>query len=288
MFDENLNVVSAEEMALSIESWEALEQCAADSGFTSKTRFLAAIANNPALLEKISLHFRAKTVDYGNLFDTPVVRPVKPVTEVLTFIHIDGDTIQARHDEKNDDWFEVVKPLDYQWNRPFWEREINEATNGTAIDRAAELGHKLLAAGFCVVFPNPEIRDIAITGTYQPEQTRWIKMVVSGKNKNHFFIRWSRGDDMYNEASKLSGARYSKPGIAVPPEHVDEVLGFADIHGFQFTESAQGLVARCQTWRESGMVVDITAIADTEPDNETDEVENIEYGIADELIDEPV
>ena len=67
--------------------------------------------------------------------------------------------------EKNDKFREIVKNLNFKWNDTVWERKLSELT-GSYIDRAAELGNKLLNAGFTICILDEEIKDKAINGTY--------------------------------------------------------------------------------------------------------------------------
>jgi hypothetical protein len=288
MFDQDLNIIIKQDVTLTSDQWDTLQKLAQAAQLPSIPKLMAAIANNPPLIEKMAANLMAKSIDYGDIFNTPVVRPMKPVSETLSFIETRGDTIAVRHGEKDETWLNVVKPLGYHWDRPFWTRTI-KVINGNVIDRAAELGHKLLVAGFCVVFPNPTIRDKAIAGDYLPEQRRWIMARTGGDYKNHFYIHWERGEDCYDLANQITGAMYSKPGILVSPEYFDEVLDFANVHEFSLTEAAQELVKQCKAWRESAMVVDLSEIGnqiDSEPNIDLSAFDEVE--IPDELIDDPL
>lgn len=288
MFDQDLNIIINQEVPLTSDQWDSLQKLAQAAQLPSVPKLMAAIANNPTLIEKIAVSLMAKSIDYGGIFNTPVVRPMEPVSETLSFIEVAGDTITVRYDEKNDVWLNTVKALDYYWDRPFWTRTV-KTINGKVTDRAAELGYKLLKAGFCVVFPNPTIRDKAISGDYESEHRRWVLARTNDDYKNHFYIHWARGEDCYAPAKQITGAIYNQPGILVPPEYFDEVLDFANMHGFRLTEAAQELAERCKAWRESAMVVSFDEEAESLIELDSIDLSSFdEVEIPDELIDEPL
>ncbi|MDD4422527.1 MAG: hypothetical protein PHD46_05785, partial [Eubacteriales bacterium] len=75
------------------------------------------------------------------------VRPEKTVTETVAEISISNDTVKVHFLEKRDDFREAVKGLKFSWVDGHWKRKIKNK-NGTPEDRAAEVGHHLLAKGF--------------------------------------------------------------------------------------------------------------------------------------------
>jgi hypothetical protein len=63
---------------------------------------------------------------------------------------------------------DIVKALDYSWQRPYWTRTIPQAQHH---NRAAELAHTLLAAGYCVKGPR-EVMETAVAQAFEPEPVR--------------------------------------------------------------------------------------------------------------------
>lgn len=156
--------------------------------------------------------------------------------------------------EKNDDFIEVVKGLRYKW-KGVWKREINQLT-GTAIDRAAELGNKLLNAGFPISILDADTRRRAIEANYEPECDRWVLHRVGGDYKGYLAITWyDKDDNLYDKARRLSGSKWSNPSVIVPAEHWQEVEEFADMMGFQFSESARQRIEEVKAIRENAMTV---------------------------------
>lgn len=221
-----------------------------------------------------------------------IISPSKPVTKIVARINInsDGNIVYVYFPEKRDDFRALMKSLGYIWQYPYWQREIKSWT-GDVLDRAAELGHHLLANNFCVSFPSEEVQDLALSASYEPEYKRWVLARTKGRYEGWFALWWRRSENCYSEAMKLSGAHYSKPCVVVPPEQFEEVLDFAEIHGFQFSEKALELLEKAQSWQETAMIVSIPEIKSVKPTNgkikrpelEPDEDLEIDAELADDL-----
>lgn len=137
---------------------------------------------------------------------------------------------------KNDLFREIIKSFKFQWNGEAWYRKLNEFT-GTASDRAAELGNKLLSEGFAVLFFDDTSKDKAIEGTYDPEIERWVKW---NQEYNKFRLCWPRSNDrLYKLSKKLPGARWRNAAMEVSIEFYKEVLDFAETMGFAISEKSR-------------------------------------------------
>jgi hypothetical protein len=192
------------------------------------------------------------------------VRPENPVTETVAEIRIQGNVVEVSFPERRDDFREIVKrKLNMEWMRgsQSWQRTISLA-DGTPADRAAEAGHRLLAAGFCIRIYDPELRKKAIDGNYEPESTRWIFRRTGGDYDGWFSLSWNRGEDYYGVAKRLPGSRWDKPNVVVPPEQFEEVLDFADMYGFSLSPGAEELVAQARQIKERALVADVEASDD--------------------------
>ena len=178
----------------------------------------------------------------GCKFDVPAKITVKE-TEVSTIF------------EKNEKFREVVKSLGYEWSGTNWVKEIREAT-GTAAERAAELGNKLLNAGFPISILDEEIRKNAINAVYEPEHTRWIYRCANGKYEDWFAITWEEDNEkLYQDARHITGSRWSKPSVVVKPEYFTQVEDFANLYGFRFTQAAQKLLDKAKMARDTAVTV---------------------------------
>ncbi|MHB8171199.1 MAG: hypothetical protein ACYDG6_06620 [Thermincolia bacterium] len=187
------------------------------------------------------------------------VRPEKPKTETPTEIRMVGDTLEIKFPEKRDDFREVMKEkLDMKWSGVSWQRQII-AKNGTLADRAAEAGHRLLAAGFVIRIFDTEIRQKAVRGEYASESTRWIQKRNNGEYAGWLAISWGREEDFYNAAKRISGARWSKPSVVVPPANFEEVLDFAKMYDFKVSELAQEAIEQARRMRDATLTVRVDA-----------------------------
>ena len=138
--------------------------------------------------------------------------------------------------ERNESFIKLVKDYKYQWNGSTWYREINEMT-GSYEDRAAEIGHVLLMNGFCISIHNESIKEKAIHGKYEKEQTRWID---SKSDSSLLTIRWNGwNDDLYTKAKKIKGSTWESPSIVADVSHWRTIEEFAFENGFWFTKAAQ-------------------------------------------------
>lgn len=139
---------------------------------------------------------------------------------------------------KNEEFRELVKSLGYTWGDGYWYRKITKR-NGPADDRAAELGNKLLNAGFPITLTDDIIRQNAVSGNYQKEQKRWIAIYTEGTYKGWFSIDWNgRDENLYNVARKLPGSRWNSPNVAVKVNYWKEVQDFAELYGFKLSAGA--------------------------------------------------
>lgn len=227
---------------------------------------LQRIADHPALPEII-----AATLNNPPGAVTPTaapaavaVRPPKPVSETLAWIGINGLDISVYFPEKNEAFKDVVKALGYHWNSPRWSRQLTERS-GSPAERAAELGHRLLADGFCVVIADPAIRGAAIRGEYAPEQRRWVLAIAKGEYAGWLALTWPYGENLFDRAMEITGAKYDKPHVVVPSDHFDQVEDFARLFGFQISEKAQAVIDAAKQFRANALVVEVPAPAKPTP-----------------------
>lgn len=181
------------------------------------------------------------------------VRPETTITETVAEITIKEDSIEIHFPEKREDFRELVRfKLGYSWdkNKARWIRRIG-IKSGSAQDRAAEAGNKLLAAGFPIRIFDPDIRFRAISGQYEPECHRWIMKRTDNQYAGWFSISWPRGEGFFKAAKKLPGSKYDKPDIVVPAEQFEQVLDFAEMYEFNLSPGAQELADTAHKLRDS-------------------------------------
>lgn len=195
------------------------------------------------------------------------IRPEKPITETVAEIHILEKSIEIIFPEKREDFRQLVRfSLGYSWDKEKsrWIKTLSSKT-GSAHDRAAELGNKLLAAGFPVRIFDVDIRAKAIAGQYETECHRWIMKRIKGIYAGWFSISWPREEDFYKAAKKLPGSRYDKPEIVVPAEQFEQVLDFAEMYGFKLSPGAQEAAEAARKIKDAALTAHIEEREDVRP-----------------------
>jgi hypothetical protein len=152
-------------------------------------------------------------------------------------IQVTDQSVSAKY-RKDDDFRDLVKDLGYTWDsKTFaWSMQIGART-GTAIERAAELGNKLLNAGFAIRIQDANTLRDAVEGNYKPMAHRWVAML-----RDQFFITWAKSDDLYKTARSLPTAKYHAPGVLVRETEYEAVADFAQAYDFKLTAGAQELM----------------------------------------------
>ncbi len=155
-------------------------------------------------------------------------------------IKFNEDNISATY-EKNYDFRDIVKDLGYKWGNGCWIKKIKE-TSGLYKDRVAELGNKLLNAGFSVLILDEEARKKAVNADYEVECTRWI---YRRKGTTKLALNWKeRNENLYNAARKLPGSKWDSPSVIVDVSHFKEIEEFAELYGFKFTVTAREYIEK--------------------------------------------
>lgn len=165
---------------------------------------------------------------------------------------------------KDTDFIGIVKELGYQWDG-VWHKDISEYT-GTMEDRAAELGNKLLNAGFTVQFPNSESKEKSISADFIPENDRWVKFNTKTEKLT---LTWKkRSDALYEAAKKLPSAKWSSGSMKVNTEFYREVLDFAETMGFSISIAAK---EKIEEYKQKETGFDIATVAVKNQENVSDE-----------------
>lgn len=188
------------------------------------------------------------------------IRPSEPTISLVTEIRIKEAVVTAKLPQKDDGFNKIVKQLKYKWTGTVWQREMSIRT-GSPLDRAAELGIRLLAAGYPVRVYREDLQDQILAGSFEAESTRWVMKNTSDTGKISLVVKWNREDgDFYAAAKRLPGAKWkSGSGMLVPKEAFREVRGFAEAYGFSISPGARDLMEDARQIFEAAMVADITA-----------------------------
>jgi len=257
-----------------------------ENSYSGIARLMWNIYDKLVMERKAEERLRAKGFE-PNTAPEPPIRPEKVKTESIAEILIDCDALRIRFPEFREDFRKVVKEkLRMSWENGYWERKIGYR-NGRIQDRAAEAALRLLAEGFIVRINDPEVREKAISGEYEPEHTRWIVALKDGR----LGISWDRErEDFYSVARRLPGSAWANPYVAVRPEHFEEVIDFADRYDFRITPAAIRSIDAAREEKDRALLVNVQkpedhgrVIASTEPPK-LDAPEDV--GIDEELRDD--
>ncbi len=250
---ERINQIDAERIKIGME----LAAQKASASWWIDTRFDSVGSIVGALIKEAEIERTTPPAEVVEAnIQNAILRPTEAVTESVAIITpIDGK-IWLDLPERNDRFREAVKAMGYKWNGRVWARNIVKR-NGSIEDRAAEAGHRLLAEGFIVRIDDELVREKAISGEYQPEQTRWIFARIKDDYEGWFAVHWGRKDDLYGVAKRLPGSRWDRPFVVVPPEQFEQVLDFAETHGFSLTEKAQEVADQAMAAKEAALIVDV-------------------------------
>ena len=194
-----------------------------------------------------------------------VVFPEEAVSEIPVVILVTETDVKIKS-EKNDTIIKLVKERGYHWDywNKTWVKQITART-GTATERAAEIGNKLLNAGFPILIEDPQIRDKAINGIYEPEHTRWICLIAKGKHEGKLRITWAgKDDELYQKARSLPRSRWDK-GVVVEVQYYKEIEDFAELYGFRFSPGARAKIDEYKEQLRNAIRVKPVKIDDVKP-----------------------
>ena len=181
-----------------------------------------------------------------------LLSPERPRTKSIGRVWIDRPMVAAKFPEKDDTWRATCKRLLYGWEYNRWQRTFADDVDLT--QRAAELAHRLLLAGFIVEAPDA-VAELVVAASYTPESFRHVKRYVAGEYADWFCITWARNEDLYGLATRLPGAHWDGRAVVVSREWYEEVLDFAEAHGFAVSAAAHNLAEMARQERERTIVI---------------------------------
>jgi hypothetical protein len=186
-----------------------------------------------------------------------LLRPPTPLTESVALVGYKGDLIHAYLPEKRADFKQAVNNREcfWNWGSRRYERIVDDFA-GPASDRAAELGHVLLTAGFCVELAD-DLGQMILTASYQPEKRRIIGRSANTKYKGWLTIRWPHDEDFWKSAWALPGTRYDKPFVVVPSDQYEAVLDFVERFDFWISPAAQKIIDAAIARKRAALIVEV-------------------------------
>jgi len=214
---------------------------------------LRQIAARPDLMDHI-----AAVLEKPVVMDAAPLKllPVKQVSDDAALIISSGKMIATALSAPEQAFIDAVRALGYRWDNGQWQRTIRPRAE-PLMDRAVELGVHILAAGFPVIVRSQELYDRIAASDYAPEIRTWVEERTTGKFAGWFCISWPRDDERYYRAVRLINGSRIYPGSAlIPRERFDEVLDFADSHGFSVSDGARALAEKARHERAALLVVE--------------------------------
>lgn len=181
---------------------------------------------------------------------------VEPKSDVIAEVAYVGTEMRVHFAEMNEQFRLLIRAIGFTWQKlgGYWGRTLDFRA-GDPTDRVAEVAHRVIDAGFMVRVHDDVARAKAISGDFAPEQTRWVSISRGGKYDGWLRITWSREDDCYAAAKRINGACYGNGGVYCPPESIEEVMDFAERHGFSVSKSPREILERRRAELAQGVVI---------------------------------
>lgn len=243
---------------------------------------LTAIADNAAMLDGIAAALAGEPANAAA--GERVISPPEPICFEPAKIDVAGNTVRTWLPHREERFVNIVYSMGYRWIGAAWQQSFAQWQH-PVIDRAVELAVLLLNAGFIIQPPADLVKRIE-AGNYTPLPACWVKRRTKGRCKDWFEITWPEsGTDFYRQVALIRGAKvYPNVGL-VPKRLFDEVLDFAQTHGFAVSSGALNLADEAKVERDATLFA-CPAI----PANKTAPAAPaaIVEGILDELADEPL
>lgn len=192
-----------------------------------------------------------------------VIPTGEAASQCVAEVSLHARCVRVTFPAKNDKFRFAIKALGYRWSSDHWEKPLGLRT-GDPVDRAAEVAHRLVAAGFIVTVHNEEARARAIAGQFKPEQLRWIINVADGRYRGWCIIMWPQSDDLYNAARSLPGSRVRRGNAMIPPGSIESTMEFAERYGFSVSDGVHDLLSAHRDALERGAVL-TTVMQQPEP-----------------------
>ena len=197
-----------------------------------------------------------------------ILRPPAPISASIGRVAVAGPAITARYPEKHDTWRTICRDCSLRWSDGRWLRILPHSTPESTVNhRAAELVHRLLLANFIVEAPDA-IAAMATHATYTPESRRNVRTYTAGEYANWFTFTWMKTEDgnkLYNLVTRLPGAHWDGRCVVVSREHYEEVIDFAQTHGFRLSEGARQLAGLAEAEIAGALLVEPLPIAESAP-----------------------
>lgn len=193
------------------------------------------------------------------VIDEVAVKPAEPVTTEVVEVVVGQKRVTAKLPEKREDFRALVKALGYRWDGDVrvWALALGPSL-GSPEDRAAELMHRLLDAGFIVACQRAEVREKAMAASYEPAYPRWIAWMKSGRFEGWCQVILRDSLDLEEDLERLGAkADFYQGGVwYVRPGHYAALRDLAEIHGLRLTPGADKALTKAQRDDEARLLAE--------------------------------
>lgn len=180
------------------------------------------------------------------------IRPEEPRTETVAEISISQGTIYVDFPEKRESFRACMRKLWFNWSGSRWQRTPGKLA-GAVEDRVAETAAYLLDLNYIVRVYDEDIRRKVLDRSFDKEQRCWV---ICRPDTKGFGIYWPKDADFWDKAKRLPGSRWDgdKHQMLVPAEQYEQVLDFAEVHGFGVSAEAKSLAEESAKIREAALI----------------------------------
>lgn len=229
-----------------------------DAGWWIDSRHAGIAMLVPELIDEVMDRLQSAPTQ-EEVIDEVAVKPADPVTVEVVEVAVNRRRIAAKLSFKRDDFRAVVKGLGYRWDPEgrVWTLPLGPCL-GVPEDRGAELMHRLLDAGFIVSCQRAEVREKALSASYEPIYPRWISRVSRGHFKGWCQVILRDGLDLADDLERL-GARvdfYQEGVWYVRPGHYAALRDLSEVHGLRVTPAAEQALAQAQRADEARLLAE--------------------------------
>ena len=138
---------------------------------------------------------------------------------------------------------DVLRPLGFASRDGRYARRVDECAGGL-LERAAEAGEALLAAGYTLTLPDESLRDLIAQGNYEPEKRYWVR--TSGRSD---VLRLSYPHDpTLHRYVCMAGGRWNGKYVEFPISCADRLDDLMRLYGFSVTAEAE---KRIRLWKQA-------------------------------------
>jgi hypothetical protein len=211
----------------------------------NRGNLLSEIAKTEKMLKPNHLKSKSEIEIEMQVKEEATIYPKEPATNLKIEILEKEGYINIVYPEKNDSFYSLIKSYDFTWNSSSrsWQVILDKNKNyDFYLNMLTDLCSNFLKKGFPIITLNEDLKQKILNHDFTPYSNNWVYQRTNGDYKNWFVLEWAYPSNYYNEAKKLSGSLYHHKKVLVPPQSYEEVIDFAKINNFNFSDGAKSLI----------------------------------------------